>query len=277
MPMDAELTSFVVRAIGPCRLERDRSWEHGGAQVLQLRDAAGVPWFVKRQARAELYERERTAYQRWVPALGDRAPALRAHDDKLGVLLLSAVPGALDYAAGAEVHHEAGSVLRRLHEAEELPVWNDFAAVKLAELESWTDQAAGLLDAAELDFARGSLRALEGIPAPARVPCHLDYTPRNWLISDAGRVHVIDFEWVTPEVWVNDLARLYYGYWRGRPDLRAAFLDGYGRTPTDDELAIMRGSYALSAVWMIVWAHEHGELAFETGLRDNLRTLRQEA
>jgi thiamine kinase-like enzyme len=191
------------------------------------------------------------------------------------VLLLSAVPGALDYAAGTEVHHDAGRMLRRLHDAEELPVWNDFAAVKLAELESWTDQAAGLLDAAELDFARGSLRALEGLPAPARVPCHLDYTPRNWLISDVGRVHVIDFEWVTPEVWVNDLARLYYGYWRGRPDLRDAFLDGYGRTPTDDELAIMRGSYALSAVWMIVWAHEHGELAFETGLRDNLRALRR--
>jgi phosphotransferase family enzyme len=277
MPMEAELRSFVERAVGPFRLEHDRSWEHGGAQVLQLRDAAGVAWYVKRPARTEHYERERTAYLRWVPALGDRAPALRAYDDKLGVLLLSAVPGTLDYGAGAGVHHDAGRVLRRLHESETLPVWTDFAAVKLAELESWTEQAATLLDAADLDFARGSLRALEGVPAPVQVPCHLDYTPRNWLIAGGGRVHVIDFEWVTSEVWVNDIARLYYGYWRGRPDLREAFLAGYGRTPSDDDLAIMRGSYALSAVWMIVWAHEHGELAFETGLRDNLKALRHES
>ncbi|GAB3429520.1 hypothetical protein GCM10027569_74510 [Flindersiella endophytica] len=280
--MDAELAAFVERAVGPCRLERDQSWGHGGSQVLALRSADGLQWFVKRPARTEQYERERTAYLRWVPALGDRAPALRAYDDKLGVLLLSAVPGALDYAAGASAHQDAGRVLRRLHSAEALPVWDDFAAEKLAELESWTPRAASLLDAAELDFAYGSLRALEGLPPPVRVPCHLDYTPRNWLISsssDGGglRVHVIDFEWATPEVWVNDIARLHYGYWRDRPDLRDAFLDGYGRVPTEDELALMRGSYALSAVWMIVWAHDHGEQAFESGLRDNLKALAHES
>lgn len=281
MPMDAELAAFVERAVGPCRLERDQSWDHGGAQVLALRSASGDRWFVKRPARRVHYQRERTAYLRWVPALGSRAPALRAYSDPLGVLLLSAVPGDLDYGAGAAVHHDAGRALRLFHEAERLPVWDDFAAVKLAELESWMPQASKLIDPPLLDFARGSLRALEGLPAPGRVPCHLDYTPRNWLISSAAssgavRVHVIDFEWVQPEVWVNDLARLYYGYWRDRPDLREAFLDGYGRVPTADDLALMRGSYALSAVWMIVWAHEHGEQAFESGLRANLEALTNE-
>lgn len=270
--MDPKLARFVERELGPCRVEKDWSWEHGGAYVVQLRAADGVTWFAKRHTRAELYARERSAYQRWVPALADRAPALRAYDDELRALVLSEVPGVLRYDTGAETHHDAGRLLRRLHDAESLPAWNDLAAEKLAELESWTAKSAGLLDQAELDFARGELRALEGIPAPTRVPCHLDYTPRNWLVA-GGRVHVIDFEWAVPEVWVNDIARLHYGYWRDRPDLREAFLDGYGRRLTGDEVAIMRGSYVLSAIWMIVWANEHGEKAFEASLRDNLHAL----
>src|SRR5262249_26962405 len=132
------------------------------------------------------------------------------------------------------VQRDAGALLRRLHDAEEIDRWDDIAARKLAQLDQWQTRASGLLSTRELDFVRAELETLESLPEPMRVPCHLDYTPRNWLIAD-GRVAIVDFEEAAPEVWVNDLAHLYFRWWRDpraphhRPraalELQQAFLD----------------------------------------------------
>ncbi|MEQ4203863.1 phosphotransferase [Actinopolymorpha sp. B9G3] len=108
--------------------------------------------------------------------------------------------------------------------------------------------------------------------APPRVSCHFDYSPRNWLV-DVGRVHLIDFEWAQPEVWVNDLGRLFFGLWRTRPDLREAFLDGYGRQPDEADLALLLGSYALTTVWHLVWTYEHDNPEFGSAVREILHGL----
>src|SRR6185437_15322013 len=80
------------------------------------------------------YQAELGAYQQWVPALGGRAPMLRAHDDHLGVILISAMVGQLaawpmpaippagtGHAAELAIHRDAGVALRLLHDAQ--PPW----------------------------------------------------------------------------------------------------------------------------------------------------------
>ena len=195
---------------------------------------------------------------------------------RLQTLVLSAVPGEAgsDLALGMdpEIHRQAGWLLRRFHEAESLGPWDGFAEAKRDELEKWAARAGGLLESEHLDFARSEVRRLGELGSPARVPCHRDYGSRNWLVAE-GRVHIIDFEWARPEVWVNDLARLYFGPWRGRPDLQDAFLDGYGRAIDADDRAVLLACGALSAVSTVIWSHAQGDAAFEEIGRGNLRRL----
>jgi Ser/Thr protein kinase RdoA (MazF antagonist) len=268
----APLERYAEQVLGPCTVEADCGWDHGGARVLRVRDASGTAWYAKQNPHHEVHAREVTAYRRWVPALGDQAPTLRAATDDLPALVTSAVPGTAFTGVDLDVHHRAGILLRRFHEIETFLPWTDLVAHKVAEFDAWVARAPALLDRSELDFVRTSLRSLEGIPAPPRVSCHLDYSPRNWLVDD-GRVHVIDFEWAQPEVWVNDLGRLFFGPWRTRPDLREAFLDGYGRHPDETDLALLIGSYTLTTVWHIVWTYEHRNHEFGTVVREILHAL----
>jgi hypothetical protein len=131
--MRSELVAYAARVLGTCVVVADRSWGHDGAGVLELRDTSGVAWFVKRHPDRAPYERELSAYRRWVPVLGDRAPTLRGYHDGLSALLLSAVPGetGLSRADEPEIQRRAGALLRRLHDTESLPPWTDLVAEKL--------------------------------------------------------------------------------------------------------------------------------------------------
>lgn len=227
---------------------------------------------------------ELTAYRRWVPALGGRAPQLRAHDDARHAIILSAVPGrpapwpAADphslgktqHAAETTLQHRAGALLARLHHAQPPKHWDEFGAAKMAEFERLTPRAATLLTSTELDFARAEIQALADLRSPERVPNHHDYNLRNWLV-DHDAVYVIDFEWSHLDVWVNDLVRLSLGAWQTRPDLQEAFLDGYGRDLADDGRAALRGCSILTAVWLVVKARESGQASFEQGNRAALQ------
>jgi len=271
-----DLERYAERVLGACQVVGDRSWAHGEACVIEVRDAVGVRWFAKRHRRADKHRREVGAYRTWVPALGDRAPSVRAYDDALQALVLSSVPGEAGSGEASEmdpeIQHQAGRLLRRFHDVESLGPWDDFAAEKLDEFERWAARADGLLEPRQLDFARGEVRGLGGLGSPVRVPCHLDYEPRNWLVAD-GRVHVIDFERARPEIWINDLSRLYFGSWLARPDLCEAFLDGYGRAIGSDDRAVLLGCGALSAVSTVVWARAHGDAPFEEAGRRRLARL----
>jgi len=255
----------------------DRSWGHGRSLVMEVRDAEGVRWFVKQHREAARYRSELSAYRRWTSRLGDRTPILHAWDDDLQVIVLSAL--AEDRQADwrdPEVQRDAGELLRLLHDGEEIDRWNDLAADKRAELDHWTARAGGLLTSRELDFVRSELEMLESHPAPVRVPCHLDFTPRNWLIAD-GRVAVIDFEEAAPEVWVNDLGHLFFRWWRdpraprrrpeAAPELQQAFLEGYGRKLTDDGVCLLRASYGLSLVRYVTLARNAAQVDHEASLR----------
>jgi tRNA A-37 threonylcarbamoyl transferase component Bud32 len=271
-----ELERYVAGVLRLSRVVADRSWGHGDACVLEVRDVDGRTWFAKQHHTTSKYQRETGAYRKWVPALGVNAPTMLACDDELRTLVMSAVPGESAKLTGLErqpnIQRRAGQLLRRFHEADPPIPWEDFAAVKMNEFDKWTARAEGLLDARELDFARSQIRGLAEFRTPMRVPCHRDYTARNWLVAD-GRVHIIDFDLASLEMWVNDLARLYFGVWRRRPHLEEAFLEGYGRPIDDEDREVLHRCGALAAVSTVAWAHEHGDYSFEQAARQNLRRL----
>ena len=168
------LLEFVERVLGAVELLSDCSWGHRLSSVLRLRDASGMVWFVKRHGDSARYRREVAAYRDWAPALGDAAPALRAYDDTLGAVILSAVPGEAApwpeavsgdvHAAEQAVQRAAGQALRLLHGAGPARPWPGFAAAKLAEFDQLRPAAAELLRPHELDTARAQVAALAGLP-----------------------------------------------------------------------------------------------------------------
>jgi Ser/Thr protein kinase RdoA (MazF antagonist) len=265
---------WVERIVGPYQVVGDRSWEHGESFVVQVRDGEGTTWFAKRHRRADRHARELAAYQHWVPALGSRAPRLRAHDTDLKVLLLSSVPGSPgpEDAMAPALQHQAGQLLRRLHDAAPEQPWPDFAAKQLDRFEARAARAADLVDAPSLDYARAQVRELAGLPAQVKVPCHLDYGPRNWIVA-SGLLYVIDFEFAEPHCWLQDLGRLFYQPWQEHPDARAAFLAGYGRSLTDDDIGVLVALGASAAVSTVVWARSHGDAPFEASGRRCLADL----
>lgn len=238
--MNERLLMWVADVLGapPVRVA-DRSWPDGKSSVYELRDGEGVSWFVKQHHDPASYSAELFAYRRWVSAVADRAPVLRAHDDSQLALVVSAVPssGIRDWRDD-DIRRDAGALLRRFHTGESFGLWDDIAAVKQAAVEQWVRREDGLLARREVDFVSGCATALASLPKPARVPCHRDYTPRNWVI-DNGRVQVIDFEDAGADAWLTDIGRVTIGYWRDEPHLTDAFLDGYGRRLSTDEVAVM--------------------------------------
>jgi Phosphotransferase enzyme family len=212
------IVGCASRVIGPCEFEEDRSREHRASVVLRL----------------------------------------RGYDDEGRLLVLSALSGEPGWPGDVASHRRAGGALRLLHEAAPATAWDEFQMAKLAEFEDLAPRASQLLPVDVVDFVLTRILALAELEkAPMRVPCHRDYTPRNWLV-DGERLHVIDFEFARPDVWVNDLARLDSGAWRGRPELRAAFLAGYGREPDAEDEVVYGACAALTAIWLVVRGHGRG-------------------
>jgi hypothetical protein len=123
---------FAERVLGACELQADCSWGHRLSSVLRIRDASGATWYLKHHADQARYQAEVAAYREWIPALQDAAPRLRAADDSLQAVILSAVPGdtarwpaTATFSPGTgrpaerDLHRAAGNVLRRLHDARE--------------------------------------------------------------------------------------------------------------------------------------------------------------
>lgn len=283
------LRSYAEQVLGSCVLLQDASWKHQMSVVLRLRDARGAQWFVKHHRHQERFSAELMAYQRWVPALAGSAPELRAFDESMCAMILSALPGEpapwplqhapepdadadADRAGHIRMQRQAGVALRRLHDAQPALPWPEFAAAKLEQFDGLRPALASLLTRRELDAARSEVVALADVPAPVQVPCHHDYTPRNWLVHD-GVLRVIDFEWAGLDAWVADLARLHLSLWTTRPDLREAFLAGYGRQLSPADLATLHGCAVLTGAWLLTKAHETGQPSFEDASRSALLRL----
>ncbi|ASO18798.1 hypothetical protein FHR81_001061 [Actinoalloteichus hoggarensis] len=278
----AAIRERCTRLLGAHELVADRSMSHGEAVVVELAIGDGTRWIAKSVLRPSRHRKELAGLRRLAPVLGDRAPRLVHHDDEPGLIVMTRVPGAPmpdDPAEHrADSYEQAGSLARLMHESMPPVTAPAYADELLASLDRWSRAGtrAGLLSRADIDFVADRLAELSRRPAPLTVPCHLDYQPRNWLVDDAGQVHVIDFGAVGPDRWLQDTSRMRHRQWRDRPELGAAFHRGYGRLPTDEELHVQRCRDAHGALTTIVWAHEHGDPAFEAEGRTLLDALRAE-
>lgn len=241
--MSPDLVRYAESVLGPCTVIGDSSWAHWLSTVTQVRDAAGTDWFVKRALCGP-----------W----------------RVGPAGLALQPG---WCRPGRGHPVSGRTAAAMPARRGAPVsWPGFADAKCEELERWAATATGLLEPDELAFVRARAGDLATLDPPATVPCHMDYSPRNWLVSE-GKLYVIDFEWSRRDAWANDLMWLYFGPWRARPGLEEAFLDGYGRQISDTDREILLRCGAITAVWLVVRAHEYGDSGFEEASRRNLQRL----
>ncbi len=239
--------------------------------------------FLKVFKQPRKFFQERRAYRDWLPHL-DATPNLLGESEPHSALLVSAVPGKnvddvlLTPEEALTAYRQAGTFLQRLHT---LPFTDDNPVPLLEDYrqraKTWLARADGLLEPDLIAWV--TARAAEAAELleemnPTRVPCHRDYTARNWLVdvTDGLKLSVIDFEHSRPDFWLFDVEKLVTEV--GGTELEAAFWGGYGTSLTDAETRVLEMYSALNALSTVVWAREHGDEAFEADGRNRLHSLR---
>ncbi len=203
------------------------------------------------------------------------APRLLHADPDARVLATTFLPGALaegtPAALDAGVHRQAGAALALLH-AQGGRLDAAFEPRQVARCRSLLTGEHRIAP----DAVAWLEQWLDAYPAPATtlVPTHGDYSPRNWLVDDAGVLRVVDLGRFDHRPRSSDLCRLHARHWRDRPDLAAAFVEGYGADPTADE--VWAAQRVREAVGTAVWAFQVGDEAFEAVGHAMLARLRED-
>lgn len=277
------LADFLARTAGAAVAVTDRSWPRDGSRVWEVTTADERHFYLKQHQSERFHSREVAAYREWTAALGaGRAPRLLASDPDLRAILITAVPGKIALAPHVresderEIYRQAGMLLRRLHTA---AAGDELAsgAVRVAErAERHITQAGTLLAPEDAELVRHHAAHLkETVQALPVVPTHGDAQAKNILWDPRQRqAALIDFERAEPGLAVRDFVRLEYGAWDGRPGLREAFLDGYGRLLTAEEESALRDLAALDAVSAIQWGAANNDPDIMTRAYRTLARLR---
>jgi Choline/ethanolamine kinase len=260
----------AARFIGPCEIT-----EALGPAVARVSARSGKEYVIKKHDYRDKHDREVHAYQHWTPALGSSAPQLVAADAQALTIVTTALdghphPGSLTAAA----HHQAGTVLRCFHDAEPprpLPGYRDWLRDRAAY---WTGRARLFINAADLGNASAHLAALQQAADPDGVPCHLDFQPRNWLLGQAADLYLVDFEHAHTDLPLRDLVRLRFRVWPARPDLKDAFLNGYGHDLTGSDTETLQHLGALDALTAIAGGHQNHDIQLVQYGHSALRQLR---
>ncbi|MFK0113837.1 aminoglycoside phosphotransferase family protein [Streptomyces sp. NPDC091217] len=250
----------------------------------EVKGPGGERWFGKLHAAAKLHQREVDAYRKWTSALGsDRAPGLVAADARTSTVLVTAVPGqgldTLRLPAEQEraAYEQAGALLACFHTAE------IDGPVPVAIEESWDEAVARLLDRTAPyvpghDIALVRVLVGEAPPRLPRVSQHGDYMPRNWMWDETEqRLRIVDFERSElRSAAYRDFSRLRYRILCHRPDLNAAFHNGYGRPLTEEEQIACQAYGALDALDSLAWGIKHRDIALVDEAHTMLENLRRE-
>ncbi|MFJ6783847.1 NUDIX domain-containing protein [Streptomyces yangpuensis] len=257
-----QLSVFAEKAVGLIAEATEVSWVRTGSRVWRLTGAGGGTWYLKQHRGRKFHEREVSAYQSWVPALGHWAPRLIAADPAAQAAVVSALAGrplhgmALTPANEARVQHDLGRLLRILHSsAPERPGESATAADKVKR---HLKGARPYLAEGDEDLVLALAGTYADLPKPVLVPTHGDLQYRNVLLANDGEVLLFDFERSEYGTVTRDLVRLS-DTWTGRPDLRAAFLDGYGRALTPVEELRLDCEAAFDAVSGIAYGTSYDD------------------
>ncbi|SNX88517.1 hypothetical protein SAMN06272735_8969 [Streptomyces sp. TLI_55] len=261
--------------VGTVRVQPDPSLP---PRILQLVDGRGRRYFAKQHTDRTRYAQEVKAYGTWARHLAIHAPELVGCNNGTHTLLVTALAGtrADAVAPGSpdeeRAHHEAGRVLRLLHQATLVPRSGAVGPDLAGRLARWIDRAeqAGLLFPSE----RAVLSAHEEVLTNTLMDsaaCHLDYQPRNWILGEV--FGLCDLEHMRRDARIRDFARMEFRRWQADPRLRDAFYAGYGRHPTDTEQRLLESFGAIEAVTALVRGHEQDNLALLTHGRTVLARL----
>jgi Ser/Thr protein kinase RdoA (MazF antagonist) len=244
----ANLLTICRRLLDPDAQPAAIHTGHNGTTVLRATTRVGEV-IVKPHRGPDRHRQEIHAYQHWTPALHGHAPELLATTDDPPAIIITALTGCpvaetcLSPVQEAHAYRQAGELLQALHHAAPPCTEPDMTAWLAERGEQWLALAEDILPASQRAEIRAHLSALaELAPIPA-VPCHLDYTPRNLLVSPAAAVAVIDYEHTRYDLAARDLVRLDTRTFVNRPDLKAAFLDGYGPLSDTDRHVITHCSH----------------------------------
>ncbi len=249
---DAEVLDRVNRVLGPVDVVDDESPRPASGRVLKIVTRSGDSSFVKWYRDQTDYQREWDALTHYTPALGSDAPKLIDNDEGLKMLLISELHG--DAAAGTSnewdplVHFKAGALIRRLHESSQPVVSDQFARQCAARFEEAAGALDGVVTTSLLSEARLLIARAMDLPSLTLVPAHRDNHPRNWMVDPGGHVRLIDFAMAEYDPWIVDVFLLEQDYWRTDSSLRVAFLSGYDREMTEDDLIMLKAHHAVSAV-----------------------------
>ncbi len=303
MELSEELLEFTTTHLGKIKKVEARGWKHQETGVWELKTEQGRA-FLKCHKQADKFEQELRAYLEFVPHVLKITPSLLAHHRELQAMLLSAVLGEsvddlalqqkdsenwineaqktdlLNKFLGkkqlSNIYMEAGQFLRSYHgvpyEDTELPGLEE---AFWRRSESWLKRAELVVVAKDIDWVRGQVKEmLPALKTMKRVPCHRDYTGRNWLWHK--KLYVIDFEHSRPDLWLFDLEKLWSEVWPNSPELKEAFMAGYGHAFTAEDETLLKGYTWLSCITKIAWSLEHNDREYAEVARGMLEHLRSQ-
>ncbi|MCP5097090.1 MAG: aminoglycoside phosphotransferase family protein [Chloroflexi bacterium] len=287
-PDFVELVDWCTSQLGSVELMADHSKVHGDheSNTIRLRTPMGFCYLKIHHTRAH-WQNEVHAYENWAVAFGDFSPRLIAvHDDMPLALIMTEIPGqivenrTLNAEQETAVWQAAGAALAPLHQLKSGDRFGlcsrdgsyiethprDAREHVSQRFQQQIDEAVSeqLINADELATLNAAFTLIPAFTGERPTPCHRDYCTANWLVNSEGIwTGVIDFEFAYWDVRVADFSRDPHWNWIHRPDLIAAFWEGYGRFPTTNEtqqLIIAHAEYALGA---ILWGHKHAFYGFE--------------
>jgi aminoglycoside/choline kinase family phosphotransferase len=290
-PLPDALRQWLTRQLPGLDTVADVSWSRDCSRVWRV-SAGTTEAYLKLSPTAEHYAREVRAHHHAPLFAPHEIPRLLATDPGPLALLTSPVPGlvvrglSLTGQRETRVHERAGRLLRRWHDlpepssdqARETITASITEQVREAITASITEQvreadqclqrgAEHLTDAQTSLIRRVVLelpQLAETLPVVYR---HGDYSPRNWLWdAEHDTVGLIDFEHADPGIAVEDLVWLHGALWPTRPELKAAFLSGYGRPLTEAEQRILPLLTARLAVsYLITGLTRHDPVLIDRG------------
>ena len=293
-----QLLAWCASEVGAVEETSDHSKSHPGELNVTYRLLTATGYcYLKTHRSPHYWEAEVHAYEKWAAAFGDYAPRLLAvHEEEPRAILVSEIAGKcledvqLSTRQEKIVWRTAGQALVGLHD---LNIGDFFGPCQRGgspagepirdpgqhismQIQNDADRGGrmGYLSDTEISVVEAALDLIPSFEGEPPVPCHRDYCPANWLVTDDGVwAGVTDFEFAQWDVRAIEFARYPDWDWISRPDIMKAFFEGYGRslTPKEEQQRLVAHvQYALTAV---VWGSDNSYYGFMKDGRKAFRHL----
>jgi thiamine kinase-like enzyme len=190
-------------------------------------------------------------------------------------MITDRLPGRAGTAEAPDAYRQAGALTRTLHEVVRAGTEDDHAAKLAAQSDAWLLEQPDAFGPEDVSFITAMYAELDRLPPPRIGSIHNDNQPRNWIVADDGTLAMIDFGRAEIDLYVRDFERMVFAEWRDRPDLAEAFFDGYGRSLSADEQALIMCRGAYQAHGTVVWSRRHNDPDYERHGRDILEQVRR--